>query len=370
MAALVGAGIAQSEHIERVERLAYTDELTGLANRRAFEDRLDDAVAAYRESGTAVGLVVVDINGLKRINDHLGHHVGDASLMTFAAELSAGSSRLPGTLAVRLSGDEFCLLAVGASGDDVVALAVDVCRRGSAVLEEGVACGVVSTDDLPTADVTPARLLRAADAAQYRAKRGGIRTPVVAGRTRDDVVLDELSDGRERRRFRGRGVASPGEILDELVRRLDDTVDHDPERRMAVVAQVLAQTVDAASWFVSRLPAGGADLLTVRSGIVRRGDAQGEDYYAANDSYPLEDYPATFAALSGRVVMVDVDDPRSDAAEVSLLSLAGLSQMLMAGGADSNGDRWLLEVVGDALSAPMHGYTSVLQAGVALALRA
>jgi diguanylate cyclase (GGDEF)-like protein len=367
----VGAGIAQSEHVERVARLAYTDELTGLANRRAFEDRLDDAVASHRAHGTPVGLVVADINGLKRINDQLGHHVGDSSLMTFAEELSAGSSTLPGTLAVRLSGDEFCLLAVGASGDEVAALADDICRRGSSVLEEGVACGVASTDDLPTTDVTPARLLRAADAAQYRAKRSGLRVPVVAGRTREGDSLDLPGSGRERRRFRGRGLATAGEVLDELVRRLDDTVDHDPQRRLAEVGRVLAQTVDAAGWFVSRLPAGSTELGTVEAGIVRRNVPDEDDaYYAANDSYPLEEYPATYAALHGHAVLVDVDDPRSDPAETSLLALGGLAQMLMAGGADGDGDRWLLEVVGDALSTPMRAYTTVVRAGVALALRA
>ena len=64
-------------------------------------------------SGRAVGVIVVDVNGLKRINDRLGHVVGDSALLTFAGELSAAASSVPGSLVARLGGDEFCLLTVG-----------------------------------------------------------------------------------------------------------------------------------------------------------------------------------------------------------------------------------------------------------------
>lgn len=370
VAAQVGAGIAQAEHLARVERLAYTDDLTGLANRRAFEDRLDVALTAHRRDGRAVGVVVVDVNGLKRINDRLGHIVGDSALLTFAGELSAAASTVPDTLAARLGGDEFCLLTVGAPADAVLALAEDVCRRAGDVLDEGVACGVATTDELPAIGVTPSRLLRAADAAQYRAKRSGSRHPVVAGRLRPptDVPPEDEAEINERRRFRGRGTLEPGQLLDELVRRLDAADDRDPLSRLRVVASAVADTLDAASWWISSVAPGSEHVVTRESGVVRRPDETADEYYTP-DSYDLDDYPATYAALSGHCVLVDVDDPRSDPAETSLLMLAGMSEMVMCGGADADEHRWLVEVLGDDLSAPMRVYSSVLRAGVALALR-
>ncbi len=365
VASQVGAGIAQAEHLARVERLAYTDDLTGLANRRAFEDRLDEALALHRHDGVPVGIVVVDVNGLKRINDRHGHVAGDSSLLTFASELAAAASALPDTLAARLGGDEFCVLTVGASGDTVAGMALDICRRAAAVLDEGVACGVATTDDLPTAGVTPSRLLRAADAAQYRAKRIGSPVPIIAGRTA--VEPDAVdTDQAERRRFRGRGSLGPGPVLEEILRRLDATVDHDPARRLAVVAQTLAETVDAASWFVSRLEPASSLVTTMASAVARGTDDS--EYYVI-DTYLVDEFPATYAALTGQCIVVDVDDPRSDLAETSLLMLGGLSEMLMSGGAAPDGDRWVIEITGDDLSAPVRPYASVLRAGVALALR-
>jgi diguanylate cyclase (GGDEF)-like protein len=371
VAAQVGAGIAQAEHLARVERLAYTDDLTGLANRRAFEDRLDEALAGHRRDGRPVGVVVVDVNGLKRINDRLGHIVGDSALLTFAGELSAAASSVPGTLAARLGGDEFCLLTVDAPADDVVRLAEDVCRRADDVLDEGVACGVATTDELPAVGVTPSRLLRAADAAQYRAKRSAARHPVVAGRTAatSGRVSDDDAESAERRRFRGRGSLEPGQLLDELMRRLDAADDRDSLTRLRVVATTVSETLDAASWWISSVSPGDEHVVTRESGVVRRpGDVAADEYYEP-ESYRLDDYPATYAALSGHCVLVDVDDPRSDPAEASLLILAGMSEMVMCGGTDTEGHRWLVEVLGDDLSAPMRVYGSVLRAGIALALR-
>ncbi|MEV5505739.1 GGDEF domain-containing protein [Streptomyces orinoci] len=212
LAAVTAAGIAQTERLEEVRRLAYTDPLTGLANRRAVDARLDEAVERHLADGTVVGLVVCDLNGLKRVNDTLGHAVGDRLLERFGSVLSLCGARLPGTLAARLGGDEFCLVSVGPSADELVRVAEELCHRaGELELGEGVACGVASTGD-PIGPVgTARRLFRLADAAQYRAKAAGSRKPVVAGREggRADPVV-RLADRppapprAERRRFRGR----------------------------------------------------------------------------------------------------------------------------------------------------------------------
>ncbi|MFG3248470.1 diguanylate cyclase domain-containing protein [Streptomyces sp. NPDC048187] len=211
LASVVAAGIAQTERLEEVRRLAYTDALTGLANRRAVDSALDEAVERHREEGVVVSLVVCDLNGLKRVNDTHGHAVGDRLLERFGSVLSLCGAMVPGALAARLGGDEFCLLAVGPSADAVVKAAEELCRRAAELaLGDGVACGVASTED-PVGPVRSARrLFRLADAAQYRAKAERSAGPVVAGREGPDDPVVRLADepsreeDGERRRFRGR----------------------------------------------------------------------------------------------------------------------------------------------------------------------
>ncbi|MFG5724397.1 GGDEF domain-containing protein [Streptomyces murinus] len=210
LAAVVAAGLAQTERLEEARRLAYTDALTGLANRRAVDTHLDEALERHRVDGAVVSLVVCDLNGLKRVNDTKGHAVGDRLLERFGSVLSLCGAMVPGALAARLGGDEFCLLAVGPAADDVVKAADELCRRaGELELGEGVACGVASTED-PIGPVADARrLFRLADAAQYRAKAMRAPRPVVAGREGPDDPVVRLADEppptrAERRRFRGR----------------------------------------------------------------------------------------------------------------------------------------------------------------------
>lgn len=210
LAAVTAAGIAQTERLAEARRLAFTDALTGLANRRAVDMRLDEALELHRGGDVVVSLVVCDLNGLKRVNDSRGHAVGDRLLERFGSVLSLCGAMLPGTLAARLGGDEFCLLAVGPPADEVVKVAGELCdRAGELDLGEGVAVGVASTGD-PIGPVRSGRrLFRLADAAQYKAKAAGSGEPVVAGRHggKDDPVV-RLADapdrrpGPERRRFR------------------------------------------------------------------------------------------------------------------------------------------------------------------------
>ncbi len=169
VAGQIAAGAAQVRHLEQVARLAYTDELTGLANRRAIEDRLDAAIARHRATGSSVSLIIADVNGLKRINDDRGHEAGDRALVHVSGLLSASAGLVPGSLAGRLSGDEFCIVLEDVAADHAVWVAEDLCRRAKAGLDEGVACGVASTGDPVGVIDSRKRLFRLADAAQSRA---------------------------------------------------------------------------------------------------------------------------------------------------------------------------------------------------------
>jgi diguanylate cyclase (GGDEF)-like protein len=211
LAALIASGIAQTERFAEVRRLAFTDPLTGLGNRRAVDVRLEEALERHRTQGAMVHLVVCDLNGLKTVNDRHGHAVGDKLLERFGSLLSLCGATLPGSLAARLGGDEFCLVAVDATVEEVVAAADELCRRATELeVGEGVACGVASTVPAVGPVRSARRLFRLADAAQYRAKALRAEHPVVAGREGPDDPVVRLADtppsrpDPERRSLRGR----------------------------------------------------------------------------------------------------------------------------------------------------------------------
>ena len=178
-AGLVSAGLGQVEHVARVRRLAYSDPLTGLGNRRLIEERLERVLGA-RDHGP-VSVVMADVNGLKAANDALHPRPGDTALRALAAALSRAASRPSGSLAGRIGGDEFCVVV---EGDAEVALAAG--RGVPGVCDEvpyvrGVAVGVASSS-LAEGPVSREQLLSWADEAQYAAKASGSTRPVLAGR--------------------------------------------------------------------------------------------------------------------------------------------------------------------------------------------
>jgi diguanylate cyclase len=100
--------LARHRQAERLNRLAQYDDLTGLANRSLFQDRLDRALTWARRHDRPLAVMVLDLNGFKAVNDRLGHSAGDRLLNVMARRLS---ERLRETDTVaRLGGDEFALL--------------------------------------------------------------------------------------------------------------------------------------------------------------------------------------------------------------------------------------------------------------------
>ena len=160
---------------QRLELLATSDSLTGLANRRRLEQRLYEAFDAPDRVGV-VGLVLVDLDDFKLVNDGLGHDIGDAVLRTIANRLERVIG--PDGFVARIGGDEFAIVVEDLetpNGLDHLSEAVHATLRSPvSVREHDVylrASIGTTTGDVDTADASA--LLRAADLALYRAKRNG-----------------------------------------------------------------------------------------------------------------------------------------------------------------------------------------------------
>lgn len=155
---------------------ASHDSLTGLANRRLFYDRLQHAIRHARRYHTKVGVLFLDLDRFKEINDMHGHHVGDAVLTEVARRLSR-SVRESDSIA-RLGGDEFVVLLDNVGGREDCLIAVSNIERALAEDSSfyGMTIDIMASighalfpDDGEDEDA----LIRAADAAMYRVKTGG-----------------------------------------------------------------------------------------------------------------------------------------------------------------------------------------------------
>jgi len=161
---------------QEVRALAYHDALTGLPNRRSFDDALLAAVNSPPRAGGSHAVLLLDLNGFKRVNDVFGHAVGDEVLIRVAGYLNACLRE--DDLVARLGGDEFAILSKHLSGPEAatsIALRVIEClaspvTTGDARHLIGVGIGIALA---PQDGTTPAEVLRKADIALYRAKSRG-----------------------------------------------------------------------------------------------------------------------------------------------------------------------------------------------------
>ncbi len=160
---------------EQLRSQAFQDQLTGLANRALFTDRVAHALDLHRRDLRPVGLLFCDLDDFKAVNDTLGHGAGDEVLIRVAERLR-GALREGDTLA-RFGGDEFAvLLEDGSEPTQVAARIIDALRApfviNDMVINVGVSVGVTDLDGkqaIPTLD----ELLAHADVAMYSAKRSG-----------------------------------------------------------------------------------------------------------------------------------------------------------------------------------------------------
>ena len=180
LSAAIGGLIAQTAQRmaqqEDIRELAQVDALSGLANRRHFHHLLDIACQQAAERGVALGVLFIDLDRFKPINDGLGHAVGDAVLHQFGQRLAALAPR--GSHVGRVGGDEFALfLFPGDAPGRMQELAAQVLQaaRTRFVVDgrELVISASVGISMFPDDGSGSAALLRQADTAMYRVKRGG-----------------------------------------------------------------------------------------------------------------------------------------------------------------------------------------------------
>ena len=174
-------GLEQEAVQLEMAQLARTDPLTGLPNRRAFQEELNRRIGRLETDGAVGALLFIDLDGLKPVNDTLGHEAGDAMLRDAAALLRCHVRSTD--LVARLGGDEFGIWLDGADQFAAAERAEQLCRIAAAQLaaslgdlpqqgrRPGFSIGLVTRQ--PGSVLDAVRLLRAADAAMYRAKQAG-----------------------------------------------------------------------------------------------------------------------------------------------------------------------------------------------------
>jgi diguanylate cyclase (GGDEF)-like protein len=179
--ALFGAAMSlvwlrERAHVRAARRQAQVDALTGISNRLAFEQRLDEEWKRARRYDRPLGLLLLDLDGLKQVNDSGGHEAGDRMIRAAASRISDNIRQ--SDLGARLAGDEFVVLCPETPRDGLEQLGAKLTDR----LEETGIAASVGWADIADGDVAPGELLARADAAMYQEKarrQGTTSTPTV-----------------------------------------------------------------------------------------------------------------------------------------------------------------------------------------------
>ncbi len=184
----VGHDITTQKHTEaELTHLATHDQLTGLPNRMLLLDRLEQALARSERNDSVVSLIFLDLDGLKTVNDSLGHEAGDEVLQLVARRITAVLR--PGDTVARFGGDEFVALCEQVQdGNHAVAIGERLCTAIAEsefhIQDTQIPMTASAGVALSTSAESPEALLRAADAAMYQAKD--------LGRSRLQVFDEEM----------------------------------------------------------------------------------------------------------------------------------------------------------------------------------
>jgi diguanylate cyclase (GGDEF)-like protein len=352
LAAVLAAGIGQSDRLMQAERLINTDSLTGLANRRAIDRALEIALDGRLEDARPVSVVMADVNGLKATNDQSGHEAGDALIRECARAVSKALHIVPGGLAGRIGGDEFCIVLDGYGLARAESFAAEILR----IIAQGprprsLAVGVASTESPGASDgepITSRRLMRWADEAQYAAKRQGSGTAMVAGR---DVPLAEPVERRRRRRSPGsapRAAERAAVALDAALRSLaEPDAPAEPLDRLLGALDSVVDAIGATGWIV-----GARDAQQVSTVAF----AAGRDGLAVDARVAVAGAGWADSAAAAGVLSVAGDD------SIPLASLRGCGSVAAA-----SAGAWWVEVLADPPST-LDGVPAVLRSLVCVAV--
>src|SRR5690554_5388409 len=186
-----------ARHDRDIRRMAYSDALTGLRNRLAFRETLDERMLRSNGAGGSLALLFADIDNFKRVNDTLGHDAGDEVLVQFAGRIRDVVDQFAGSAVLaRFGGDEFVILLPIAEGDDarevagrLAGILVEEMRRPLVVEGRqvflGISIGVtLFPEDAPSA----ALLMKNGDIAMYQAKVAGKNCHRFYSRAMDQAV--------------------------------------------------------------------------------------------------------------------------------------------------------------------------------------
>ncbi|MCI5075255.1 diguanylate cyclase [Oricola sp.] len=187
--------------VSEMETLARTDGLTGVVNRRAFDEQLEREVARSRRNGEPVSLIMLDVDHFKAFNDFHGHPEGDACLKRVANILSSQMRRGSDMLA-RYGGEEFGVVLPDTDEDgalvfaETLRTAVEAAGIAHGASEAGVVTASLGVATLPAGvtGLSAADLLKMADIALYGAKRNGRNRVMQYSRLLGSVIADPAED--------------------------------------------------------------------------------------------------------------------------------------------------------------------------------
>jgi diguanylate cyclase (GGDEF)-like protein/PAS domain S-box-containing protein len=168
----LATALARLRDEERVRWDAVHDPLTGLANRTLLRDRLEHALARSEREGSATGVLFIDLDNFKEVNDAHGHAAGDAVLVELGGRLPAAVR--PADTVARLGGDEFVVVCEQADADSTLTLASRLLAAIALPIDVGAREVCLSASiGIALGRTSPDALLADADAAAYRAKAAG-----------------------------------------------------------------------------------------------------------------------------------------------------------------------------------------------------
>ncbi|WP_235568075.1 diguanylate cyclase domain-containing protein [Mycobacterium sp. Root135] len=325
IAAHTAVAIGRSELFSTVWRFAHQDPLTGLANRRELERRFEEV----DWTTTPAALLVGDLDGLKRVNDRDGHPAGDALLREVGSVLGDVASTMDDVTAVRLGGDEFCVLMLHCTLDSAERVASETSHRVRRILGADVTLSWGASVSGPHT-VSGHDLLAVADAALLDAKRLG------PGRYNVGVYRPQVVSPN-RRTTHPEETAS---AIDRLVPRVIAILDEHAPLQLAAALEVLAMqvhnAVDAAAWALSDVTEDGSSIRTV-CGV----DSMLDEYSGlaklrridVGATYALADYPwtARVMASTGAAFIAEAGLRDCDPAETALLAEMGYHAVLAVG---------------------------------------